>query len=151
MNEARLGRAFLGEALQHSVHLYNLTYHSTTKQVPYAQFIGRELDTSFYKRIKAFGSTVYYDSGVGIYLGLCDGSIGTTSLILNEKGNLIRWNTLACKFDETLLTRYKLGSLQKHFLGKKVNIKELFEENETNIGLDVPDESVSLVTEEAPK
>ena len=94
---------------------------------------------------------MYYDSGVGIYLGLCDGSIGTTSLILNEKGNLIRRNTLACKFDETLLTRYKLGSLQKHFLGEKVNIKELFEENETNIGIDVPDESVSLVTEEAPK
>ena len=113
------------EALSYASILYNVSYHSKLKGIPLEVATGKKViaeddkDPGYLERFKRFGSTCYYDEGIGIFMGFCDDSLSGTILILNKLGNIIRRNALACKFDETFVSRRDLPDLISEFTGYK--------------------------------
>jgi len=117
LNSARLDVRFFSEALQYAVQLYNRTFHSSINKVPMSEMINKPVNEDYLRRFKKFGSVVFYDDGIGIFLGPDYNSTEGTILILSESRNVVRRNMLAVAFDETLLSRRKLPALQDLFVG----------------------------------
>ena len=117
LNDSRLSMRWFPEALSYASDLYNVTFHSKLDDIPLKVATDKEIDTGYLERFKRFGSTCYYDDGAGIFLGFCADSLRGTVLILNKLKNVIRRNALACKFDETMVSRRDLPELIDEFTG----------------------------------
>ena len=125
LNAARLSTAFLSEAICHATTLYNRTPHrSLNFKTPLEKATGKEISPEFYKRFPMFGATVFFDQGLGLYLGSCNESTEGTILIFTTNQTLIRRNRLACSFDETLLSRRLMPELKQFFTGMQLDVTD---------------------------
>ena len=151
LNDGKLTPDFNSEALKHAVYLYNRSYHSGIKDVPFNVYTGRKLTSRSLKFYKRFGSTVFYDQGtkLGVYLGRCQRSVTGTCLIYSTTKNIIRRNYLACRFDETLLTRNKMPELEPIFMEyKNLTVEDI---ESFKVKFPVPEQLIGSVKEaEAP-
>ena len=124
LNCARLTGTFYSDALRHACYLYNRTHHSVIQSCPVTAAFGTPVDRQYLNRLRMFGCTVFYDLGIGLYLGQCPDSHEGTCLILTDQERLIRRNLRSCRFDETLISRNMMPSLSQYFLGGRFLFQE---------------------------